>query len=234
MLLVYLPDRPVAHWRGGLALRLCGAQPADDETRVLPLPGFDWSRLLLESFASAFTQAYPQLAFVPAYGLSEQLAPPERWHLGALHVSDVRVREAVSAECKATGANAVIVLDGSNPGDSGRTNPYGSVGLYTRKLEGPRYRATPRWFVTLRVLDPALHQVTHAEGGSLDDMGLRSFEGTSDELAALPATALVAALRASVQEGARAAMRNFALATDVARGNTSSGQRQPFTPPGPA
>jgi hypothetical protein len=243
VLLVYLPDRPVAHWRGGIALRLCAQQPQDDETRIVPLAGFDWSRLLLDSFASAFTQAYPQLAFVAAYNLCETLAPPERWHLGALHVSDIRVREAIAAQCKAAGANAVIVLDGSNPGDSGRTNPYGSIGLYTRRIDAAgagvaRYLATPRWFVTLRVLDPALQQAATAEGGSLDDAGLRSFEGTADELAAISrgagAAAVLEALRASVQEGARAAMRNFALATDPARASAAAGIKQPFTPPGPA
>jgi len=45
---------------------------------------------------------------------------------------------------------------------------------------------------------------------------------------------LLETLRGCVQEGARAAMRNFALATDPARAGAANSFKQPFTPPGPA
>lgn len=151
VVVAFLPDREPSYWRGGVPFRLNRTIfPVADTTTRLEWPGFDLAKIVLENFVSAFSEAHPQITFIPVYELSEQLSP-ER---GPGHVGygNSRYSALFKAQLEANNAASGLLLVAIGPGDSDRPNPYGGFGIMTTGIrDGDMVPTFKRWRASINL-----------------------------------------------------------------------------------
>ncbi len=254
VLLVYMPDRDVSYWRGGIPFRVNRTIfPVEDTTSRMELAGLDFSKLVLDNFFSAFSKAYPEVTFVPAYDLVEKLAPPPSRFPGPIGYRSDQADSILKDQMAATNTGSVLLIVTLAHGDGDRPNPLGGFGVFTAGIPDgeatrrfKRWRALIRWQASVTALDSKLSFKDHSGTGfvtagtaytsekSEKFNMLPEFEGDESELSAMIRETrrqeILDVIAKLVASASKESVRSFAAAMERSRERSPSHWNLPYLP----